>query len=196
MKKLSLLCLLIVVFMNAQSVELVNGDYMYTKIINTSKKKKDIYPMLKKWLTDNSLQYFIRTDDRDLGILSFDERLSLMHYNDTQSTFPSFNSTFEIQNRKVIYKAGHIVLQDNYGGMTNIKNDYKSLLDRITNLTLHINELKDQLTTERDEKRRSDIRKEIDIENKKLNQSNAVKIKLTDCFARNVDMIIKMLNQN
>ncbi|WP_426478161.1 hypothetical protein ACP3T3_01415 [Chryseobacterium sp. CBSDS_008] len=194
MKKLFLLFILIVKFTDAQSLELVNRDYIYTKTINTSKKKKEIYPILKKWLTDNSLQYFINTDDPHLNILSYIERLPLMHYNDTQSTFPSFTSTVEIKNRKVIYKASHIVFQDNYEGMTNIKNDYSSLLNRITILTSHINELENRLNEERDENRKSEIRAELDIENKKLNLVNAVDEKLLDYFMGNVDIISKMVN--
>jgi hypothetical protein len=180
---------------NAQSLELVNGDYTYTKIISTSKKKKDIYPIIKNWLADNSMQYFNDTDDQYLGILTFDERLPLMHYNDTQSTFPSFTNTVEIKNKKIIYKASQIVLQDSYGGMTNIRNDYKSLLNRIASLTSHINELNNNLIREKNEKRKSDIKKEIDIENKKLTLVNAINKKLGDHFKGNVDIISKMLER-
>ncbi|MBT2623684.1 hypothetical protein [Chryseobacterium sp. ISL-6] len=194
MKKLSILLLMLTAFLHAQTLEQVNGNYTYTKTINTPKKKKEIYAILKKWLTDNSLQYVIGTDDSNQGILSFDERLSLMHYNDTQSTFPSFTSTVEIKNRKVIYKAGYIVLQDNYGGMTNIKNDYSSLVKRITTSTSHISELKTQLNVGNDVMKKADIRKEIETENKKLNQLDTVNRQLTDYFLGNVDRIAKMLD--
>ncbi|UCA61814.1 hypothetical protein KB553_09885 [Chryseobacterium rhizoplanae] len=193
MKKLSLLFLMLTIYLHAQTLELVNGDYTFFKTIRTPKKKKEIYPILKKWLADNSMEYVITQDDPDSGILAFDERLSLVHYNDTESTFPSFTNTLTIKNRQVVYNAGHIIFQDHYGGMTNIRNDYRNLVSRITTSTGHISELKDQLSKETDVKKRLGITKEIMVEQEKLNQLGIINKKLTDRFSRNIDMIARML---
>ena len=189
MKKLSLLFLMLPVWFYAQTLEFVNGDYTYTKTIRTPKKKKEIYPILKKWLTDNSMQYVITQDDPDSGVLAFEERLSLMYYNDTQSTFPSFTNTLNIKNKQVVYNAGHIIFQDHYGGMTNIRNDYQSLVNRISTSSGHIGELKEQLNKERDIKKRLDLRKEIMQENGKLSQLGSINTKPTGRFSGNIDII-------
>ncbi|WP_426478172.1 DUF4468 domain-containing protein [Chryseobacterium sp. CBSDS_008] len=194
MKKLSLLFIVFVSFLHAQNLELVDGDYTFTKVINVNKQKRNIYPLVKKWLTDNASQYTVNRDDQRSGILSFEQRLPLVHYNESQSTIPSYTNVIEIKDRQVIYKVNHIVFQDVFGGMTNIKNDYQSLLKRIASSVSTINTFKEQLNQERNIKNRFNLRKEISSENEKLSKLNNINTLLTDHFASNADALVNLLN--
>ncbi|MFS4432244.1 hypothetical protein [Chryseobacterium sp. S90] len=193
MKKLSLLFIIFVSFLHAQTLELVGGDYTYTKIINTGKQKKNLYLVLKKWLTNNSSQYTLNKDDQRSGILSFEERLPLVHYNESQSTIPSYTNAIEITNRQVIYRVDRIVFQDIFGGMTNTRNDYQSLLKRIAFSVSTINELKEQLNKERNIKNRFNLRKEISAENEKLSKLNNINTLLTEHFDSNAKAIAEQI---
>ncbi|SMO72876.1 hypothetical protein SAMN06265171_105290 [Chryseobacterium rhizoplanae] len=194
MKKLSLLFIVLASFLHAQTLELTDGDYTYTKTINTDKQKKELYIILKKWIISNSSLYTLNKDDQRSGILSFEERLPLVHYNDSQSTIPSYTNVIEITNKQIMYRVEHIVFQDIFGGMTNTRNDYQSLVKRIALSVSTINQLKDQLNKERNIKNRFNFRKEISAENEKLSKLNNINMLLTEHFTSNVEAIAQQIS--
>ncbi|MDR6373316.1 hypothetical protein J2795_004656 [Chryseobacterium bernardetii] len=194
MKKLSFLFIVLFSISQAQTLELTDGDYTYTKTITSGKQKKDLYIILKKWIMNNSSQYTLNKDDQRSGILSFEERLPLVHYNDSQSTIPSYTNIIEITNKQVIYRAEHIVFQDIFGGMTNTRNDYQSLLKKIALSVSTINQLKEQLNNERNIKNRFNLRKEISTENEKQSKLNNINTLLAEHFISNAEAIAKQIN--
>jgi hypothetical protein len=194
MKKLSFLFIVLFSISQAQTLELTDGDYTYTKTITSGKQKKDLYIILKKWIMNNSSQYTLNKDDQRSGILSFEERLPLVHYNDSQSTIPSYTNIIEITNKQVIYRAEHIVFQDIFGGMTNMRNDYQSLLKKIALSVSTINQLKEQLNNERNIKNRFNLRKEISTENEKQSKLNNINTLLAEHFISNAEAIAKQIN--
>lgn len=194
MKKLSFLFIVLFSISQAQTLELTDGDYTYTKTITSGKQKKDLYIILKKWIMNNSSQYTLNKDDQRSGILSFEERLPLVHYNDSQSTIPSYTNIIEITNKQVIYRAEHIVFQNIFGGMTNTRNDYQSLLKKIALSVSTINQLKEQLNNERNIKNRFNLRKEISTENEKQSKLNNINTLLAEHFISNAEAIAKQIN--
>ncbi|MBP1164673.1 MULTISPECIES: hypothetical protein [Chryseobacterium] len=194
MKKLSFLFIVLFSISQAQTLELTDGDYTYTKTITSGKQKKDLYIILKKWIMNNSSQYTLNKNDQRSGILSFEERLPLVHYNDSQSTIPSYTNIIEITNKQVIYRAEHIVFQDIFGGMTNTRNDYQSLLKKIALSVSTINQLKEQLNNERNIKNRFNLRKEISTENEKQSKLNNINTLLAEHFISNAEAIAKQIN--
>jgi len=195
MKKISFLFIILTSFLHAQMLQLSDGDYKYTQTINTGKKKNDVYFILKKWIANNPNQFTLNKDDQRLGILSFDQRLPLSHYNESQSTIPSFTNVIEITNGQVIYRVERIVFQDIFGGMTNTRNDYESLLKRIGHSVSIINQLQNQLRREKNIKNRFNLKKEISAENEKLNKLNGINTMLTESFDNNVETIAKQINE-
>lgn len=194
MNKLTLLFVVFFSIAQAQVLEQTGNDYTYTRTISSGKKKKELYKILKKWITNNTSRYSLIKDDQKSGILSFEEQLPLVHYTDTQSTIPSYTNVIEITNKQVVYRAEQIVFQDTFGGMTNTRNDYQSLLKRIALSVSATNGLKEQLNKERNIKNRFQIRKEISAENQKLSNLNNINTLLTEHFIDTAEAVARQIN--
>ncbi|MBT2620579.1 hypothetical protein [Chryseobacterium sp. ISL-6] len=182
MKKLFILFIILSSFLNAQELELINGDYTYTKISNVDKPKSEIYAMLKKQFS-NSTQYTINKDDPQSGILSVTKSLALEHYSESETTIPSYEINIEIKDKQIIYKVNNIVFKDIFKGMTNTKNDYQNLLKRIVTSESKIKELGHKLKSEKKKRKKSDINNELDKENEKLSTLNTIKNNLINDFS-------------
>ncbi|MEF9478795.1 hypothetical protein OWR28_14725 [Chryseobacterium sp. 1B4] len=112
MKKISILFIAFTSFFYAQKVEMSGGEYTYSRTITTGMQKNEMYLILKNWIANNSNQYTLTKNDQKSGVLYFEQRLPLMHYNDSQSTIPSYTNVIEITNRQIIYRAEQIIFQD------------------------------------------------------------------------------------
>ncbi|MDR6404063.1 MULTISPECIES: DUF4468 domain-containing protein [Chryseobacterium] len=163
MKKLLLIFIVISSFINAQELTLVDGNYKYIKIIGIDKTKNEIYPIIKKWLSDSTSQsqYIIDRDDPQAGILSVHKRLPLISYSTSEATIPSYEVNIEIKDKQVKYTVDNIIFQDIFKGMTNTKNDYQYFLKRIAFSESRIQELNKDPNTEKKKSKKKDISNQV-----------------------------------
>ncbi|WP_294248043.1 DUF4468 domain-containing protein [uncultured Chryseobacterium sp.] len=127
--------LAISVLANGQELEIVDGDYTYTKVIESNKTKSEIYSTLKKWLNNVAVKskFVIDQDDPDTGILSFNEALPTMEYDFLTTARTSYKVNIEIKDKKVRYIVNNIVLNKEFKQISipEIKQPYNSLLKDI-----------------------------------------------------------------
>lgn len=132
-KTLTLLTLVLSIFIFSQELEILDGDYTYTKVIEINKPKKEIYSVLKKWLNNatSKSKYVIDQDDPEIGIISFNERLPEMRYTYIQSTHITYKVNLEIKDNKIRYRINNIIFENNLSGLVNIKRTYSNFLNEM-----------------------------------------------------------------
>lgn len=137
---------------NAQGFEESNGRTTFTKVVETAKKKEDIYKAIKLWLNDspNKTKNFIDVDDPTLGILSFNMISSEYILTKITRAQIEYKITIEIKDGKFRYRASDFTQKLNIMGSI-ITQSYKDFCDtsRIEKSILENDDLKKIETKER-----------------------------------------------
>ncbi len=119
---------------NAQEFEEIDGKISYTKIVETSKKKDEIYKALKLWLnnTPNKSKNFIDVDDPNIGIISFNMISEEYPISSISKTQVEYKVIIEYKDNKFRFKASDFLQKYNLFG-TKITLPYKNLSDLSSN---------------------------------------------------------------
>ncbi|MEN5306823.1 DUF4468 domain-containing protein [Chryseobacterium cucumeris] len=138
MKKILLILIIIIsYFPKCQNLELIDGDYSYTKVIEVNKSKKEIYSSIKKWLNNSMTKskYVIDQDDPETGIISFNEILPEVEYMYMKSSQVSYKINIDIKENKLRYRVNNITFNNKFAGLANYRQTYEGFLSDINKET-------------------------------------------------------------
>lgn len=185
---------------SAQYIDISNGDYSYSKIIEVNKDKEDIYNSLKKWLNNSSSKskYIIDQDDSKTGIISYNETLPTMEYVYLRSSRVSYKVNIEIKDKKIRFTINNIVFNNNFNhlNLPDIKESYSSFLKDI--LTEEEKYNANKKLYEEETKARIKRKHEYEMNNAKnnLRSLNQIKDALNEQIKINETIITEMINKN
>lgn len=196
-KTLTLLTLLFSFLIFSQELEILDGDYTYTKVIEINKPKKEIYSVLKKWLNNatSKSKYVIDQDDPETGIISFNERLPEMRYTYMQNTNITYKVNLEIKENKIRYRINNIIFDNSLRGLVNIKRTYANFLNEMEVEEKNLSENRKLYNEETKER----IKKKYEYEANNANNNLRDLISVEEFFKKqillNENLITEKLNQ-
>ena len=157
---------------NAQGFEEIDGKTSFSKIVETSKKKDEIYKALKLWLNDtpNKSKNFIDVDDPNIGVISFNMISEEYPISSISKTQVEYKITIEYKDNKFRFKASDFSQKYNLFGTT-ITLSYKSLSDISSNEKRIIDLENEKKSTTKEKKIR-------EIDNKITDEKSEMELKM------------------
>ncbi|AZB23656.1 DUF4468 domain-containing protein [Chryseobacterium bernardetii] len=185
-------------FFHAQELQLVDGDYTYTKVLETNKSKIDTYKTLKKWLNNSSTKskYVIDQDDFETGLLSFNETLPEREFIYLQTSQVSYKVNIEIKDNKIRFRVNNIILKNNIGGLASFTQSYAYLITNIEKENSKYEESKKLMDGE--SKPRIKKKYEYDFNNARNNLRSLTELDtlIKNQILFNQNLIMEKLNEN